>query len=57
MLKLFLEQFGIKSAVLNSEFPQNSRLHMLEGFNPSLFDYLIAIDGSKPIEVENEPIE
>lgn len=56
-LKLFLEQFGIKSAVLNSELPQNSRLHMLEEFNAGLFDYLIAIDDSKPTEVENEPIE
>ncbi|KAI3936801.1 hypothetical protein MKW98_021663 [Papaver atlanticum] len=26
-LKLFLEQFGIKTAVLNAELPQNSRLH------------------------------
>lgn len=56
-LKLFLEQFGIKSAVLNSELPQNSRLHMLEEFNAGLFDYLIAIDDSKPTEVENAPIE
>lgn len=56
-LKLFLEQFGIKSAVLNSELPQNSRLHMLEEFNAGLFDYLIAIDDSKPEKVENGPIE
>lgn len=56
-LKLFLEQFGIKSAVLNSELPQNSRLHMLEEFNAGSFDYLIAIDDSKPEKVENEPIE
>ena len=26
----FLLQFGIKSAVLNAELPQNSRLHILE---------------------------
>ncbi|WCJ41471.1 ATP-dependent RNA helicase DBP9 [Euphorbia peplus] len=43
-LKLFLEKFGIKSAVLNAELPQNSRLHMLEEFNAGLFDYLIATD-------------
>ncbi|KAL3813708.1 hypothetical protein ACJIZ3_014976 [Penstemon smallii] len=29
-LKLFFEQFGIKSAVLNAELPQNSRQHILE---------------------------
>ncbi|KAK1275228.1 DEAD-box ATP-dependent RNA helicase 16 [Acorus gramineus] len=46
-LKLFLEQFGIKSAVLNAELPQNSRLHILEEFNAGLFDYLIASDDSQ----------
>ncbi|KAM7520372.1 hypothetical protein LguiB_019334 [Lonicera macranthoides] len=45
-LKLFFEQFGIKSAVLNAELPQNSRLHILEEFNAGLFDYLIATDDS-----------
>ncbi|KAK3006795.1 hypothetical protein RJ639_017214, partial [Escallonia herrerae] len=29
-LRLFFEQFGIKSALLNAELPQNSRLHILE---------------------------
>ncbi|CAK9184119.1 unnamed protein product [Ilex paraguariensis] len=43
-LKLFFEQFGIKSVVLNAELPQNSRLHILEEFNAGLFDYLIATD-------------
>ncbi|KAJ7514469.1 hypothetical protein O6H91_23G045200 [Diphasiastrum complanatum] len=43
-LKLFLEQFGIKSAVLNAELPQNSRLHILKAFNVGLFDYLLATD-------------
>nr|CAN71941.1 hypothetical protein VITISV_038912 [Vitis vinifera] len=51
-LKLFLEKFGIKSAVLNAELPQNSRLHILEEFNAGLFDYLIATDGSQPKEKE-----
>jgi ATP-dependent RNA helicase DDX56/DBP9 len=45
-LKLFFEQFGIKSVVLNAELPQNSRLHILEQFNAGLFDYLIATDDS-----------
>lgn len=43
-LRLFLEQFGIRSAVLNAELPQNSRLHILEEFNAGLFDYLVATD-------------
>lgn len=51
-LKLFLEQFGIKSAVLNAELPVNSRLHILEGFNAGLFDYLIATDDSDSKEKE-----
>ncbi|KAI3831596.1 hypothetical protein MKX03_017444 [Papaver bracteatum] len=51
-LKLFLEQFGIKTAVLNAELPQNSRLHILEEFNAGLFDYLIATDDSQMKEKE-----
>ncbi|KAM7251834.1 hypothetical protein ACFE04_023717 [Oxalis oulophora] len=51
-LKLFLEKFGIKSAVLNAELPQNSRLHILEEFNAGLFDYLIATDDSKSNDKE-----
>ncbi|XP_010936191.1 DEAD-box ATP-dependent RNA helicase 16 isoform X2 [Elaeis guineensis] len=46
-LKLFLEQFGINSGVLNAELPQNSRLHILEEFNAGLFDYLIATDDGR----------
>ncbi|XP_020591547.1 DEAD-box ATP-dependent RNA helicase 16 [Phalaenopsis equestris] len=46
-LKLFLEQFGIRSAVLNAELPHNSRSHILEEFNAGLFDYLIATDENK----------
>lgn len=45
-LKLFLEQFGVRSAVLNAQLPQNSRLHILQEFNLGLFDYLIATDDS-----------
>ncbi|KAG2546187.1 DEAD-box ATP-dependent RNA helicase 16-like [Panicum virgatum] len=46
-LRLFLEKFGIRSAVLNAELPQNSRLHIIEAFNARLFDYLIATDDAK----------
>lgn len=45
-LKLFLQQFFISAAVLNSEVPMNSRTHMLEEFNRGVFDYLIATDAS-----------
>lgn len=51
-LRLFLEKFGIRSAVLNAELPQNSRLHIIEAFNARLFDYLIATDDNKPKEVK-----
>jgi len=43
-IKLLLEQFHIKSAVLNAELPLNSRLHILKQFNAGVFDYLIATD-------------
>jgi ATP-dependent RNA helicase DDX56/DBP9 len=32
-LKLFLEQFSIRSAVLNAELPLNSRLHTIQEYN------------------------
>eukprot|EP01126_Amoeba_proteus_P006531 TRINITY_DN12282_c0_g1_i1.p1 TRINITY_DN12282_c0_g1~~TRINITY_DN12282_c0_g1_i1.p1 ORF type:complete len:669 (+),score=131.86 TRINITY_DN12282_c0_g1_i1:168-2174(+) len=43
-LKLFLERFSIRSAVLNSELPQNSRIHILQEFNKGLLNLLIATD-------------
>ena len=43
-LKLFLEQFGIKSCVLNSELPVNSRIHVVEEFNKNVYDIIIATD-------------
>lgn len=43
-LKLFLDQFKVKAAVLNSELPANSRLHCVEQFNSGIFDILIATD-------------
>ncbi len=48
-LKLFLEQFHIRSAVLNSELPLRSRLNVLEQFNVGNFDYLIATDESTDV--------
>lgn len=43
-LKLFLEQFGTKSCVLNSELPVNSRIHVVEEFNKGVYDIIIASD-------------
>lgn len=43
-LRLFLESFGIRPALLNAELPLNSRSHILATFNRGLFDYLIATD-------------
>jgi len=43
-LKLFLEQFGTKSCVLNSELPINSRTHVVEEFNKNVYEIIIATD-------------
>ncbi len=43
---MFLEQFHIRSAVLNAELPLRSRLNIIEQFNVGNFDYLIATDES-----------
>ncbi|GES94317.1 ATP-dependent RNA helicase dbp9 [Rhizophagus clarus] len=43
-LKLFLEQFSIKSCVLNSELPLNSRYHIVQEFNKGVYEYIVATD-------------
>ncbi|QRV74223.1 DEAD/DEAH box helicase [Ceratobasidium sp. AG-Ba] len=43
-VKLFLEQFSIKSCVLNSELPLNTRFHIVQEFNKGVYDYIIATD-------------
>jgi ATP-dependent RNA helicase DDX56/DBP9 len=48
-VKLFLEQFGIKSCVLNSELPVNSRIHVVEEFNKGVYDIIIASDEQEVI--------
>jgi ATP-dependent RNA helicase DDX56/DBP9 len=56
-IRLFLEQFGIKSCVANSELPLASRLHVVDEFNKGVYNILIAAseteivgkqDGSRP---------
>ena len=46
-LKLFLEQFGTRSCVLNSELPINSRTHVVEEFNKNVYDIIIATDDTE----------
>ncbi|PHH61622.1 hypothetical protein CDD81_8137 [Ophiocordyceps australis] len=48
-LKLFLEQFGIRSCILNSELPVNSRLHVVDEFNRNVYDLIIASDDKEVI--------
>jgi len=43
-LKLYLEQFGTKSCVLNSELPVNSRIHVVDEFNKNVYEIIIASD-------------
>ena len=52
-IKLFLEQFGIRSCILNSELPVNSRLHVVEEFNKGVYDIIIASDENEFIEQDS----
>ncbi|KAJ6592317.1 DEAD-domain-containing protein [Mycena vulgaris] len=53
-LKLFLEQFSIKSCVLNSELPLNSRYHTVQEFNKGVYEYIIATDESGRGELDSD---
>src|ERR1700722_15829771 len=53
-LKLFLEQFGTKSCILNSELPVNSRIHVVEEFNKNVYDIIIASDEHEVLGDEEE---
>lgn len=46
-LKLFLEQFGLRTCVLNEELPVNSRFHIVQEFNKGRYDYIIATDANQ----------
>ncbi|KAI0046484.1 DEAD-domain-containing protein [Auriscalpium vulgare] len=56
-VKLFLEQFSIKSCVLNSELPLNSRYHVVQEFNKGVYDYIIATDESGKGEFDEDEQE
>ncbi|VVC41385.1 Hypothetical protein CINCED_3A012794 [Cinara cedri] len=53
-LKLFLEQFGIHTCVLNSELPASCRCHTILQFNNNTYDIIIASD-EKFLDEEHEP--
>jgi len=55
-LKLFFEQFGIRSTILNSELPVNSRIHVVEEFNRNVYDILIASDENEVIGDEDDQV-
>lgn len=55
-VKLFMEQFGIKSCVLNSELPVNSRIHVVEEFNKGVYDIIVASDDQEVIGNETEQL-
>ncbi|KAI9742638.1 MAG: ATP-dependent DNA/RNA helicase [Claussenomyces sp. TS43310] len=55
-LKLYLEQFGIKGCILNSELPVNSRLHVVEEFNRNVYDIIIASDEYEILGDEGENV-
>ncbi|KAK0641128.1 P-loop containing nucleoside triphosphate hydrolase protein [Cercophora newfieldiana] len=48
-LKLFFEQFGIRSCILNSELPINTRIKVVEEFNKGIYDIIIASDEKSEI--------
>ncbi|CAJ2509799.1 Uu.00g056990.m01.CDS01 [Anthostomella pinea] len=52
-LRLFFEQFGLRSCVLNSELPVNSRIHIVEEFNRGIYDIIIASDDQEALGNEN----
>uniref|UniRef100_A0A182N2B1 RNA helicase n=1 Tax=Anopheles dirus TaxID=7168 RepID=A0A182N2B1_9DIPT len=43
-LKLFLEQFGLRSCILNSELPIKIRCHTVNQFNGGVYNTIIASD-------------
>ncbi|KAK5649761.1 hypothetical protein RI129_000790 [Pyrocoelia pectoralis] len=43
-IKLYLEQFGIRSCVLNSELPAAIRCHSVNQFNENVYDIIVASD-------------
>jgi len=56
-LKLLMEQFHIKTCLLNSELPMDSRLHIVQQYNDGLYDIMIATDAQNMVPEEEEQTE
>ncbi|KAI3401258.1 hypothetical protein diail_11964 [Diaporthe ilicicola] len=56
-LRLYFEQFGIRSAILNPELPVNSRLHVVEQFNKNVYDIILCSDENEVLGDEDQPSE
>ncbi|OTA93278.1 hypothetical protein M434DRAFT_395838 [Hypoxylon sp. CO27-5] len=56
-LKLFFEQFGIRSCLLNSELPVNCRIHAVEEFNRGVYNIIIASDENEVIGDEKDQLD
>ncbi|XP_065156596.1 LOW QUALITY PROTEIN: probable ATP-dependent RNA helicase DDX56 [Atheta coriaria] len=54
-LKLYLEQFGIRTCVLNSELPATIRCHSVHQFNQGVYDIIVASD-EKSLEQPGLPV-
>ena len=52
-LKLFLEKFMIRSVVLNSDIPLNSRNHIVSQFNVGEYNILIATDETRNVPTKS----
>lgn len=50
LVKLFLEQFGIRACLLNSELPVNSRTFIVNQFNEGRYEILIASEEKQKLE-------
>lgn len=53
-LKLFLEQFGVRCCILNSELPVNSRIHIVDEYNKNVYNLLIATDETNDFTTEKD---
>lgn len=45
-LRIFLEEFGVRSCCINPDFPLSCRQHIVEEFNKGAYDILIAPDSA-----------
>ncbi|PIO68311.1 hypothetical protein TELCIR_09907 [Teladorsagia circumcincta] len=52
MTSLVLRSFGLKSGILNSCMPANSRFHVINQYNNGAFDIVIASDATDAFDNE-----